>query len=66
MQLSKASAGIMVGEIKQMRDDFRQADFSVTVEFISGLDEHALSEVEVSGAVGIGDADLFANGSGDG
>ena len=54
----------MVGEIEQMRDDFRQADFSMTIEFIGGLDKHAFSEVEVGGAVGIGDADIFANGSG--
>jgi hypothetical protein len=57
----------MVREIEQMRDDFRLAHFSMTVYVVYWrLDEHALSKVEVGRAVRIGDAYIFANGSGNG
>ena len=49
-----------------MRDDFRQTNFSVTVEFIVCFDEHALSEVKVGDAVCIGGIETLLSCSGDG
>ena len=49
-----------------MRDDFWQANFSVTVELIVGFNEHGFSQVKVGGVVCVGDIEILPSCSGDG